>query len=109
MNRRALTSLVSDKVGIPASVVEKVFLEILDAVRKQLAEKGHLILKGLGSFTVASYGSRKYHNPHTGKIITIPARKWVKFKMSLTMRRLLTQARRGRTPAPARTRRKKSR
>ena len=52
----------------------------LDAITAAVKAEDKVALVGFGTFAVSERGARKGVNPATGKTITIPAKKVVKFK-----------------------------
>lgn len=52
----------------------------IGATTKSLKKGDRVALVGFGSFSVSKREARKGRNPQTGKEITIPAKKVVKFK-----------------------------
>ncbi len=52
----------------------------IGATTKALKKGDRVALVGFGSFSVSKREARKGRNPQTGKEITIPAKKVVKFK-----------------------------
>jgi len=53
---------------------------LLDVIQKSLATGNNVQIIGFGTFSVAERASREGRNPATGKTMTIPAKKVVKFK-----------------------------
>lgn len=53
---------------------------MIDAMKKALAAGETVSLVGFGSFSVVTRSARKGRNPQTGKEISVPARRVVKFK-----------------------------
>ena len=52
----------------------------MEATAETLRNGDRLSLVGFGTFYVSERGERKGRNPQTGKVVTIPAKKVVKFK-----------------------------
>jgi nucleoid DNA-binding protein len=96
VKKRDLATAVAiklDEHGLSADMVELVIQATMDHLAAELARTGRLEYRDLGVFTVESYKARKLHNPKTGAIIELPARKGVSFKPG---RRLMKQV----SPAP---------
>ncbi|MBV6418464.1 MAG: Integration host factor subunit beta [Steroidobacteraceae bacterium] len=62
---------------------------LLDLVADGLVEKGRLELRGLGIFAVHVRPSRQTTHPGTGKPITIPEKRAVRYRSSAALRRRL--------------------
>lgn len=58
---------------------------LLDVIQKSLADGDNVQLVGFGTFSVSERASREGRNPATGKTMTIPAKKGVKFKPGKTL------------------------
>ena len=97
MNTRAFTARIAERTNLFASTVEQVLIEALAELRQELVKTGRFEWRGLGTFTVRSYPARQIHNPSTGAIATLPARRSVAFKPSQKIRVLLTPPRPKRT------------
>ena len=69
MNKAQLIDAIAEKAGLTKADSKKA-LEAGDKVA----------LIGFGSFSVSERSERSGRNPQTGKTITIPAKKVVKFK-----------------------------
>ena len=74
--------------GLSGDLVERVIQATMDHLTDELARTGRLEYRDLGVFTVESYKARKLHNPRTGALVDLPARKGVSFKPG---RRLMKQ------------------
>ena len=66
--------------GLSGDLMERVIQATMDHLTDELARTGRLEYRDLGVFKVESYKARKLHNPRTGAIIDLPARKGVGFK-----------------------------
>ncbi len=90
MTKADIVDIVYEKIGgfskkEAADIVETVF----DIARKTL-EKGEKIkISGFGNFVVRDKKARPGRNPHTGKEITISARRVLTFKASLVLTKAL--------------------
>lgn len=101
MNRRVFASRIAEKTGHSAAAIDAILDAAISILAGELAEVGRFEWRGLGTFTVRAYPTRKIHVPSTGKTITLPARRSVGFKPSARLRSGLTAAGRLR-PAPRR-------
>lgn len=86
MNKKTLAEaiLANSKEGdVPsAAAARRIVDTVLDAMGTELESHGSVRLEGFGTFSVADRAERSGKNPQTGKAITIPACKTVKFKPS---------------------------
>jgi integration host factor beta subunit len=71
----------------PEKIIETVVNRILDYIGKVLSENHRIELRGFGSFSIRSRGSRKAYNPKTGGIIEISAKKAIHFKPGKELRK----------------------
>lgn len=109
MNRRVFASRLAEKTGHPATTVTSILEAAIAALTADLATTGRFEWRGLGTFAVRAYPARQIHNPSTGAIVTLPARRSVAFKPSQKVRLLLSPPRAKRTnpKPPAKARRRK--
>ena len=80
MNKGELTSAIAASAGLTKADSEKALNAITSAISKSLKKGERVGLVGFGSFSVSQRAKRTGRNPQTGKEITIPAKKVVKFK-----------------------------
>ncbi len=80
MTKNELVSRIAEKAGLTKADSEKALNAFLSAVEETLINEGKLTLTGFGTFVVEERKERKGRNPRTGKEITIPACKVVKFR-----------------------------
>ncbi len=68
----------------------RAYLErFLQLVADDLVETGRVELRGMGIFQVHSLAPREIVHPGTGQNVTIPARKVVRFRTPIALRRRL--------------------
>ncbi len=68
----------------------RAYLErFLQLVADDLVETGRVELRGMGIFQVHSLAPREIMHPGTGQTVTIPARKVVRFRTPVALRRQL--------------------
>ena len=79
MNKGELVKAVAEEVNIPVKTAEKVLNAFFEKVTKTLKNKEEIRLAGFGTFKIVERKERKGKNPKTGEMITIPAKKKVKF------------------------------
>ena len=80
MNKSQLVDVMAKDAGISKSAAKKALESFLNNVEGALKKGDKVALIGFGSFSVITRPSRKGRNPRTGEMITIPAKKVVKFK-----------------------------
>jgi DNA-binding protein HU-beta len=80
MNKGELTSAIAASAGLTKADSEKALNAITSAISSSLKKGERVGLVGFGSFSVSQRAKRTGRNPQTGKEITIPAKKVVKFK-----------------------------
>ena len=83
MRKRELARAVATKLearGLSGDLVELVIQATMDHLTDELARTGRLEYRDLGTFSIETYKARKIHNPKTGTIIELPARRGVSFK-----------------------------
>ena len=80
MNKSQLVDAMAKDAGISKSAAKKALESFLNNVEGALKKGDKVALIGFGSFSVITRPSRKGRNPRTGEMITIPAKKVVKFK-----------------------------
>ena len=79
MNKSDLVQVISREVGITNKDAGAAIDAFMGAVKNGLKKGEHISLVGFGSWEVKARAKRQGVNPQTGKKITIPARKVVKF------------------------------
>ncbi len=86
MKKSKFIELIAKKNDLNKKAAEKLYNSMFEMlVESIMANKGHSI-SGFGSFTVAQRAKRKGINLHTGKAMTIPAKKVLKFKVSKNLK-----------------------
>jgi len=80
MNKAQLIDAIASSAGLTKADAKKALDAFIDSTSKALKKGDRVALVGFGSFSVAKRSARTGRNPQTGKEITIPAKKVVKFK-----------------------------
>jgi len=80
MNKAQLIDAIAGSAGLTKADAKKALDAFIDSTSKALKKGDRVALVGFGSFSVAKRSARTGRNPQTGKEITIPAKKVVKFK-----------------------------
>lgn len=80
MNKTELIEAIATRSNTTKAQAGTMVNEILDVLQQTLAAGNSVQLVGFGTFSVTERASREGRNPATGKTMTIPAKKVVKFK-----------------------------
>ncbi len=80
MNKAELIDAMASHSGLTKADAKKALDSFIGATTEALKKGDRVALVGFGSFSVSKREERKGRNPQTGKEITIPAKKVVKFK-----------------------------
>ncbi|HIX03880.1 MAG TPA: HU family DNA-binding protein [Candidatus Odoribacter faecigallinarum] len=80
MNKAQLIDAIAEKAGLTKADSKKALEAFVATVGESLNAGDKVALVGFGTFSVSERSERTGRNPQTGKTITIPAKKVVKFK-----------------------------
>ncbi len=80
MNKAELIDAIASHSGLTKADAKKALDAFIGSTTDALKKGDRVALVGFGSFSVSKREERKGRNPQTGKEITIPAKKVVKFK-----------------------------
>ncbi len=80
MNKAELIDAIASEAGLTKADSKKALDAFISATTNALKGGDRVALVGFGSFSVSEREARQGRNPQTGKEITIPAKKVVKFK-----------------------------
>lgn len=80
MNKAELIDAIASDAKLTKADAKKALDAFITATAKALKKGDRVALVGFGSFSVTKRNSRTGRNPQTGKEITIPAKKVVRFK-----------------------------
>ena len=80
MNKAQLIDAIAEKAGLTKADSKKALEAFVTTVGESLNAGDKVALVGFGTFSVSERSERTGRNPQTGKTITIPAKKVVKFK-----------------------------
>lgn len=73
---------MSKDAGITYLQADKAFKTMIETIKKSLKGGKRVTFSGFGSFEVKKSKARKGRNPRTGKAISIPKKKRIKFNPS---------------------------
>ncbi|MEK8024091.1 MAG: HU family DNA-binding protein [Candidatus Hydrogenedentota bacterium] len=79
MNKAELIDRVREKTGMPRRLARQAVESFVEAVKRSLKSGKDVHIVGFGTFKVLSRGPRRGRNPRTGELISVPAKKAVKF------------------------------
>jgi DNA-binding protein HU-beta len=80
MNKAQLIDAIASEAKITKADAKRALDAFVKTTTTALKKGDRVALVGFGSFSVSKRSSRTGRNPQTGKEITIPAKKVVKFK-----------------------------
>jgi len=80
MNKAQLIDAMAEKAGLSKADAKKALDAFVESTTDALKGGDRVALIGFGSFGISERGARTGRNPQTGKEISIPAKKVVKFK-----------------------------
>ena len=86
MNITELTQRLSVRTGLTQVESRHVISHVVEIFRESLQENQPVRVKGFGSFQLRQRSPRTAHNPRTGELLKIPARKAVVFVPSQTLK-----------------------
>jgi DNA-binding protein HU-beta len=80
MNKAQLIDAISSDAKMTKTDAKKALDAFISATTKSLKKGDRVALVGFGSFAISKRSARTGRNPQTGKAISIPAKKVVRFK-----------------------------
>jgi DNA-binding protein HU-beta len=80
MNKGELINKIAEDANLSRSQATEALNAFIKSTSDALRTGDKLTLVGFGNFSVSNRSARKGRNPQTGKEISIPGRKVVKFK-----------------------------
>ena len=86
---RIMADTASKQLDIPLRTGREILELVLGMIEDDLVYTQRLEIRGLGTFAVHKRPARKIKHPKTGKPITIPARKAVRYRASLALKKRL--------------------
>ena len=85
MNKTELIDAVATRSNTTKAQTATMLNGLLEVIQEALADGNNVQLVGFGTFSVTERAGREGRNPATGKAMTIPAKKVVKFKPGKTL------------------------
>ncbi|MCE7872410.1 HU family DNA-binding protein [bacterium CPR1] len=97
--QKEFADALAGELGLSIRTSRAYLARFLQLVADDLVETGRVELRGMGIFQVHALPPREIVHPGTGQAVTIPARKVVRFRTPIALRRRLnpptTKKRRG--------------
>lgn len=92
MKKADLINKISDNLNISKKQTEDVVNEFIEVIKNTLEEGEEIKLVGFGNFEIKEQGERIARDPRDpNKVINIPAKKVVKFKISKKLKNILDE------------------
>jgi DNA-binding protein HU-beta len=89
MNKADLTNRIAASARISKTKATAIVETFMGSVSAALEKGERVTLVGFGTFTTSHHKARNGRNPHTGDLITIPARRVARFSPSLKLKNVL--------------------
>lgn len=83
MNKKQMVKALSNKTGMTLAQSNGYLDEVLDLMKSTLQDGEDVFLRGFGSFMVKERKPRRTMSLNTREMITIPAKKVVKFRSQM--------------------------
>ena len=83
MNKKQMVKALSHKTGMTLAQSNGYLDEVLDLMKSTLQDGEDVFLRGFGSFMVKERKPRRTMSLNTREMITIPAKKVVKFRSQM--------------------------
>jgi DNA-binding protein HU-beta len=94
MNKGDLIDKVAADVGLSKAQADRVIDSLLGGITDSLRRGERVTLVGFGSFSISQRRSRRGRNPHTSKLIRIPATKTVRFASGKKLKEVINKRKR---------------
>ncbi len=91
MNKAKLIEQMAKSSKMPKAACKKALEAFIKSLSQTLKSGKSVVLTGFGTFAPVKRKSRMGINPATGKKMTIPAKRVVKFKVGKALRELVAQ------------------
>jgi DNA-binding protein HU-beta len=92
MKKADLINKVAENTGVSKKQTEEVVNEFMEVIKQALMEGEEVKLVGFGNFEIKEQGERAARDPRDpNKVINIPAKKVVKFKISKKLKNILDE------------------
>lgn len=91
MTKTELAKAIAEKSGMTIRATKAALNSFIDIVYENLNKGFDVSIIGFGTFSVAERAARQARNFQTGKMIRIPASKYVKFKAGKSLKNSVAQ------------------
>lgn len=91
MHRKELIQDVANLTKTPTFQVEDIVDAVFKAIKKALLEGDKVTVLNFATFEIKTAKERKAVNPSTNEHITVPAKKYIKTKFSLGLRKKINK------------------
>lgn len=92
MNKADLTEQLAAKAGIPKIRAAQYVNIVMDTIQSALAGGEKVTVSDFGTFTVSQRREFKGHNPRSGEVINVPARRIPVFRAGKGLKDALNPA-----------------
>ncbi len=82
LTKSQLSNSLAEKAGITKATARTVIDAIASIACEEVKEKGEFTIPGIGKLVISNRSARMGRNPATGEVISIPARKVLKFRVA---------------------------
>ena len=82
LTKSQLSSSLAEKAGITKAKARTVIDAIASIACEEVKAKGEFTVPGVGKLVISNRSARMGRNPATGEVISIPARKVLKFRVA---------------------------
>jgi len=87
MTRADLTDKVAKELKMTQAKASFAVIAVLESIKQGLVDEGEVTIRGFGSFSTRNKSKRIGRNPKTGEPAVITARRVVKFKAYVPLKR----------------------
>lgn len=82
LTKSQLSTSLAEEAGITKATAKTVIDAIASIACAEVKEKGEFTIPGIGKLVISNRSARMGRNPATGEVISIPARKVLKFRVA---------------------------
>lgn len=82
LTKSQLSSSLAERAGITKATARTVIDAIASITCEEVRAKGEFTIPGIGKLVISNRSARMGRNPATGEVISIPARKVLKFRVA---------------------------
>lgn len=82
LTKSQLSASLAEEAGITKATAKTVIDAIASIACAEVKEKGEFTIPGIGKLVISNRSARMGRNPATGEVISIPARKVLKFRVA---------------------------